>query len=171
MNTNNFSKECFYDALISLCENSDYKDINVKEICKKAGFNRSTFYRHYTSKEDIVIQKVKDLIANWHSSINFDLGYVFENFVKLFEYFRNNCDVFKIMHKMNLNVEMLRMSFEYMYQNYDVYEYDKVFVSNGILAVVFNWIDKGMNESNEYMANLLSKYLQFDLIMDKNNKE
>ena len=72
---------------------------------------------------------------------------------------------------MNLNVEMLRMSFEYMYQNYDVYEYDKVFVSNGILAVVFNWIDKGMNESNEYMATLLSKYLQFDLIMDKNNKE
>lgn len=168
MSTNNFSKECFYDALLSLCEDCDFNDINVKQICKKAGYNRSTFYRHFTSKEDIVIQKVKDLIANWQSSLNFELGYVFENFENLFEYFRQNHDLFVIIHKMNLDMEILRLSCEYLYQNYEVEEYDKVFVNNGILAVVFTWIDGGMKESNEYMAKLLSKYIQFDILLGKN---
>ncbi len=76
MSTKNFSQECFYDALISLSNSCDINEINIKQICKKAGYNRSTFYRHFSSKEDIVIQKVNNLIINWHSSLNLELGYV-----------------------------------------------------------------------------------------------
>ena len=65
MSTTNFSKECFYDALISLCKTENFNDINIKQICKKAGYNRSTFYRHFNCKEDIIRDKARDLIANW----------------------------------------------------------------------------------------------------------
>ncbi len=167
MNTNNFSKECFYDALISLYKENDFCSINVKQICKKAGYNRSTSYRHYTSKEDIILQKIKALVYNWHSSLNNEIGYEFENFVNLFDYFRTNSEAFVIMHKMNLDDELLLLSREYLYNNFEVEEYDSVFINNGILAVVFSWIDNGMKESNEYMAKLLSKYLNYGNVISK----
>ena len=34
------------EALIALLEKKDFSYITVKEICEKAGVNRSTFYLH-----------------------------------------------------------------------------------------------------------------------------
>ena len=34
------------EALMRLLEHKDYEYITVKEVCKKAGVNRSTFYLH-----------------------------------------------------------------------------------------------------------------------------
>ena len=167
MSTKNFSQECFYVALISLSNSCDINEINIKQICKKAGYNRSTFYRHFSSKEDIVIQKVNNLIINWHSSLNLELGYEFENFVKLFEYFRVNSEAFVLMHKMNLDEELLRLSHQYLYTNFEVDEYDTTFINNGILAVIYRWVESGMNESNEFMAKLLLKYLTIDTMLNK----
>ena len=68
---------------------------------------------------------------------------------------------------MNLDDELLLLSREYLYNNFEVEEYDSVFINNGILAVVFSWIDNGMKESNEYMAKLLSKYLNYGNVISK----
>ena len=38
---------CMDEALISLLKVKDLEYITVKEICEKAGVNRSTFYLHY----------------------------------------------------------------------------------------------------------------------------
>ena len=35
------------DALIDLLSEKEFEYITVKEICEKAGVNRSTFYLHY----------------------------------------------------------------------------------------------------------------------------
>ena len=42
------------EALIALLEKKDLEYITVKEICEKAGVNRSTFYLHYESIADLV---------------------------------------------------------------------------------------------------------------------
>lgn len=43
----------FDEALIYLLEKKELEYITVKEICDKAGVNRSTFYLRYESIEDI----------------------------------------------------------------------------------------------------------------------
>ena len=35
------------EALLLLLENKEFEYITIKEICQKAGVNRSTFYLHY----------------------------------------------------------------------------------------------------------------------------
>lgn len=42
------------NALIYLLENKDIEYITIKEICNKAGVNRSTFYLHYENINDLV---------------------------------------------------------------------------------------------------------------------
>ncbi|UKI50017.1 MAG: hypothetical protein L6U99_00720 [Clostridium sp.] len=44
MKSKEFSKDCFYNALISLLDEEEFADIQISEICHKAGFNRSTFF-------------------------------------------------------------------------------------------------------------------------------
>lgn len=44
----------FDEALIHLLENKEIEYITIKEICNKAGVNRSTFYLHYESVNDLV---------------------------------------------------------------------------------------------------------------------
>ena len=47
--SNPTSSSLMVEALLLLLEKKEYDVITVKEICKKAGVNRSTFYLHYNS--------------------------------------------------------------------------------------------------------------------------
>ena len=51
------------EALIELLEKKDLEYITVKEICEKAGVNRSTFYLHYESVSDLV-DETAEMINN-----------------------------------------------------------------------------------------------------------
>ena len=46
------------EALLLLLEQKDYDTITVKEVCQKAGVNRSTFYLHYESMNDLLEETV-----------------------------------------------------------------------------------------------------------------
>ncbi len=48
------TKERLKTALISLCGKKAYYDITIQEICLQAGLYRSTFYRYYDTKDDML---------------------------------------------------------------------------------------------------------------------
>ena len=58
MRTNKFSKKCFFEALLRLYHQKSYPEIQISEICREAGYNRSTFYRIYPSKEALLLDTV-----------------------------------------------------------------------------------------------------------------
>ncbi len=46
-------------AFLELLEKKDFSYITVKEICERAGVNRSTFYLHYETIEDLLSESVE----------------------------------------------------------------------------------------------------------------
>lgn len=46
------------EALIELLSKKKYDLITVKDVCKKAGVNRSTFYLHYESFDDLLKESI-----------------------------------------------------------------------------------------------------------------
>jgi AcrR family transcriptional regulator len=50
------TKGWIFDALIQLLEKKPWAEIGISDICEKAGVARSSFYRHYKTKEDIINQ-------------------------------------------------------------------------------------------------------------------
>ncbi len=44
------------NALISLMEEKDYNSISITDITSKAGLSRVTYYRHFDTKEDVLIR-------------------------------------------------------------------------------------------------------------------
>jgi len=49
------------EALIALLEEKDLEYITVKEICEKAGVNRSTFYLHYETIGDLANETMENV--------------------------------------------------------------------------------------------------------------
>lgn len=50
------------EAFLELIEKKDFAYITVKEICEKAGVNRSTFYLHYETVGDLLAETAQHII-------------------------------------------------------------------------------------------------------------
>ena len=46
------------EAFLDLLSKKDFAYITVKEICDKAGVNRSTFYLHYETVADLLSESI-----------------------------------------------------------------------------------------------------------------
>ena len=50
------------EAFLALLEEKDFAYITVKEICERAGVNRSTFYLHYETVNDLLVESARYII-------------------------------------------------------------------------------------------------------------
>lgn len=64
-----YTREWTFEALTRILEKKEYEDIRISEIISKAGISRATFYRNFSTKDDIVKIKVKVFFEDFFSSI------------------------------------------------------------------------------------------------------
>ena len=53
--------ESITEAMIQLLEDHPLEDIAITDLVKRAGVGRVSFYRNYTSKEDVLVRYLHDL--------------------------------------------------------------------------------------------------------------
>lgn len=58
------------EALLNLLEKKDFDYITINELCKKAGVNRSTFYLHYESMNDLLEECIDYINKNFMESFD-----------------------------------------------------------------------------------------------------
>lgn len=111
------------EALIECLEKKDFEYITVKEICEKAGVNRSTFYLHYETIADLLNECVEytnnkcfqrysselaDIKKRLTSEHLEDLIFISPEYLRpYFEFVRENKRLFKVTlsHPTSLNAE------------------------------------------------------------------
>lgn len=101
-NSKYFNTALLFDkALVLLLNKKEYEFITVKEICEKAGVNRSTFYLHYDTIDDLLQECIENSNKEFMS------------------YFPKNNEFFENFNKMN-NSELIFITHEYLnpYLNY-----------------------------------------------------
>lgn len=73
MNRRDEEKQIIFDslkiALLQLMDKKDFSRITVKEIVTKAGVGRSTFYRHFPNKIDLVRFLIHDALINFDKNM------------------------------------------------------------------------------------------------------
>lgn len=57
-------------AFLELLEKKDFAFITVKEICESAGVNRSTFYLHYETIEDLLSESTEFIYKQFVTHMN-----------------------------------------------------------------------------------------------------
>lgn len=163
MRTNQFSKKCFFDALLRLYHQKPYQEIQISEICKEAGYNRSTFYRIYPSKDALLLEGFKEeYMMGYFRTIP---PYYMENktvylrnVTLLFSFIRNNHDFFLMMRDAHLVNEMyllFRDAFPYESAKDERALYTRNFLAAGYLSAIYSWLDEGMKQTDKHMAELV----------------
>ena len=173
------------EALLLLLEKKDYDFITIKEICEKAGVNRSTFYLHYESINDLLIETI-ELINNRFMAafdnevINPQLSNKNELFLINDKYlipYLNLIKEYKKIYKLIHNKpqifnnqkaykELYKNLFEVILDRYGVLNDEKEYVfsyfSFGVLAIIEKWIEKDCLDDVYKIANLIKKLIRYE---------
>ena len=67
---NRITREAICTALLYLMDTKEFDRISISELTRKAGVSRQSFYRNYSSKEDIVIEIEENLLSVFEDSLN-----------------------------------------------------------------------------------------------------
>lgn len=167
MRTNEFSRKNFFEALLRLYHQKPYQEIQISELCREAGYNRSTFYRIYSSKEALLLDGFKEEYSKgYYQTIppteTESRAVYTRNVELLFAFIRKNPDFFLMMRDAHLVNEMyllFREEYPYNSKNSECAFYTRNFLAAGYLSIIYGWLDDGMRQSDRHMAELTVRVL------------
>lgn len=167
---NQLAKECIFTALLMLMEKKDFKDITISEIAKKAGVSRMTYYRTYSSKEDILVQYFEDkvrLMVTMIQNPSEMTGYQF--CCHFFTFFKEHSHIIDSLYKADL-LKMVINKFTGILESVFVhlkqfpameknYRYQIALKAGALLSMLLCWIESGQKESPEELARMAAPLL------------
>lgn len=83
-------KKSITETLFSLMKRKNLSEITVTEIIREADVARASFYRNYTSKEDVLFTLIRDILNQFREEADYDLEeyYSYHHILRCFQYFK-----------------------------------------------------------------------------------
>ena len=170
------SKKWIMDSLLALMNEKEFNNITITEIIKRADLTRQTFYRHFTSKEDVLHAYISEIYNNCFEKVNtLEEKTLFNVLVTYFTYWENNKDLLLLADKCNLNYNIMDFYYKYMdnaldmitdkvvSKNENEINYVKNFILGGFINVKMIWMKNNFKEGPQELAqtiiNLLNPYI------------
>lgn len=63
------TKQLIHSAFLALLKKKSIRQISIRELCEKAGINRTTFYHHYGSQYDVLAEIADDYLREIEKTI------------------------------------------------------------------------------------------------------
>ena len=170
------------EALFHLLEEKDFAYITVKEICERAGTNRSTFYLHYETVNDLLAESARYIIDKLIANMPQDTTDFFEKLqtrpleeLHLItpEYLRPYLNFIKehrrIFHTAVDHSSVLGMDDAYLALNRHVFtpildrfhvplseqKYMMPFYIHGLMGIVNEWLKEDCKDSVEHIISVM----------------
>ena len=172
------------EALLILLEKKEYEFITIKEICEKAGVNRSTFYLHYESIDDLLEETISNTNKKFQDVFNNktinprilpkeDLYFIKEDeLIPYLNFVKTNKRIYKLMFKYSYifkgEIQFKKFYdeiFEIVLDKYEVIKQEKDFVfayyTSGVLAIIKKWIENDCIDDISFITNLIIKLVNY----------
>lgn len=153
--TNMFVRDCMTQALFKLMKTKDFHDITVSALVKTAGVSRNSFYRNYSSMEDILRQYLAEQTKLWWDSY---LSHLHPNIIEeIFLHLLDMQEVITLLYESGMSYLLMehivrcgRESLTGELSN----AYQTAYMSGGLCGLVNEWILRGMKETPREMQEL-----------------
>lgn len=107
-NSSDFLKECIADALFILLRTKSIESITVREITELANVSRITYYRNFTSKENVIEFKLDKLMTEWiEKQPQKESASAHELSIRFFQFFYSIRDIVQTLIRANLSLLLL----------------------------------------------------------------
>ncbi|MCR4562621.1 MAG: TetR/AcrR family transcriptional regulator [Bacilli bacterium] len=167
------SKEYIGEAIIHLMAKRKLEDITISDICKKAGVSRSTFYRYFSSVNDLY-ESIIDNVAE---------GVIKASFILLQEDIPNEeetvkkcvCQISSSLHEYHSRIANLvpgnrarmiwdlSVSVRKSQENIEVKSQEKHFLRiaqmGAFIGILSDWANNGFKQSTEEISEIISSFI------------
>lgn len=170
------------EAFLELLEQKDFAYITVKELCAKAGVNRSTFYLHYETLADLLAESAQHIIDRFVAAMPHDTQEFLEKLperpveelylitpeylVPYLTYVKEHRRVFRTTVE---QASALRMNDAYEALSRHVFlpilnrfgvsaadrEYLMAFYISGLMAIINRWLQADCQDSIEHIISVM----------------
>lgn len=170
------------EAFLALLEKKDLAYITVKEVCEKAGVNRSTFYLHYETMGDLLAECAqymnerflaymdKDSAAFIEALQNAETEELYlitpEYLTPYLNYIKENQRLFRtglenpaVLGLDNSYAGLLRNVITPILDRYGVSEKDRSYIMafhiSGLMAIITEWLKEGCSVPVEHIISVI----------------
>ncbi|MCC8102288.1 MAG: TetR family transcriptional regulator C-terminal domain-containing protein [Clostridiales bacterium] len=161
------TKGCIFTALTLLMEQKEYKYITVTDIARKSGVSRITYYRTYSSKEDILVQHFQKVAQQMVAEAQGNEETALCIFFKWFQEHRKLTELLEQAHLLNLLVACFSVFTDFLYEAIHSEEevqpdarYAARFEAGGLFSLLMHALAEGAEESPEEMAQITLKIMK-----------
>ena len=170
------------EAFLELLEEKDFAYITVKEICEKAGVNRSTFYLHYETVNDLLAESARYIIDKLMANMPQDTAEFIErlqtrpleelhlitpeylmpylNFIKEHRrIFRTSVEHSSVLGMddayLALNRHVFKPILDRFYIPSSKQQYIMLFYINGLMGIINEWLKEDCEDSVEHIISVM----------------
>jgi len=105
------SKRWIQEALLTVMAEKPYSDITISEICKQADLTRPTFYQHFKSKEEVLLQYLDTLFQEFFVYMNeHGIKTIYELAFRFFSFWEAHYDFISLLEANGI-LDLLNMRF------------------------------------------------------------
>lgn len=181
------------EAFLALLEKKDFAYITVKEICEKAGVNRSTFYLHYETLEDLLSESVEYMNEQFLAYMKQDTDVFMTNIKECplselylitpryltpyLKYIKEHKRLFLTATK-NTKTLRLEESYDKMFRfvfapileryqiSVEIRKYMMAFYVQGLMAIITQWLKNDCKDTIEQIIEVMQR-----CVRQKSNEE
>ncbi len=166
------SREMFKNAVFSLlCKNPSLSNLTVQKVASEAGLNRTTFYLHFESIQDLLAQIMDEILNELSDQITalIDVKELSEKqqLTQLLDHLYIHRNYLLILFNVNQFEEQLFLLVKHLIEtrrNNTKEELPEDYVAidiktASIVGIIVWWIKRGLHFSSDYMANQI--YLMY----------
>lgn len=157
-------KDYISESLLLLMHEKGFADISIGEITDRAGVNRSSYYRHFVSKDAIIKHFYNKIIFEHIENVKNQKDIALKNYLeKMFSHFYKYKKELLLIHKNKLShliLDALNETFTTIKKKQSFEDTFKIYYhTGGIYNSFLLWFSGYMRESPERMAELSSNTL------------
>ncbi|WP_251942507.1 TetR/AcrR family transcriptional regulator [Staphylococcus sp. Marseille-Q5304] len=169
------AKRKIIQNMILLLKEYPFEEITIKMLCAYSGVNRTTFYKYFEDKYDLIskiqahhLQKYLKLLDALNNSLKNKTNRnikVYKFFKILLTYVRLHYTFFHAIIVVHPNRSLIKdyikntkQVYQQMLKNYSSIEHQKqmvTYIVGGEIGVIYFWIYKGCQETPEELAKIL----------------
>lgn len=164
-------------GLAELMREKEFKDITVKDITDRMDLNRGTFYLHYVDTYDLLEKLENETLSDFQTMIDEHLSLTGKSSLRpviepIASYIVENADFCKILFENKASNDFVRKFTELIYQNGEAFirerlpeasslavDYCFSFISFGLIGLIKQWFDTGMEASQGELVSLADKLI------------
>lgn len=158
-----YVKQEVTSALFKLIKLYKYSEITVSQIVLESKVSRSSFYRNFIDKDDILRQYLRGVIVELQEESKKDNEDLFS---KLFNYFYENKDLYVMLYDLGLYYfihENIKEICALESEKNNITAYIKSWFIGAMTGLLDEWISRGMQEPPEEMLILMGTHKKIEL--------